>query len=100
MADGSLIVHGRVIGGVEAGSLSLEAAELAGHVVSRCPRCGHRESADVAYWRRSSGDRSTSLGTLSKRLRCMCGNRDVALEVWPISPSLHEDRPRIVHWRA
>ena len=100
MADGNLIVHGRVIGGTEAGLMSLEQADSAGHVVSRCPRCGHRESTDASYWRRSAGDRQASLGTLSKRLRCICGNRDVTLEVWPISPTLNEDRLRIFHWRA
>ena len=99
MADGNIIVHGRVITGLEAGDMSLEAASGAGHIVTRCPRCGHRESTDTAWWRRSKGDRESSLGVLSRRLRCMCGSKEVCLEVWPVTLGI-EDHPRTYQWRA
>ena len=100
MADGNFIVHGRVITGGEAAQMTLSNAVGAGHVVSRCSRCGHRESANVAYWKRSSFDCNLSLSTLSNRLRCLCGGRDLALEVWPVAPSLREEKHRTFHWRA
>jgi hypothetical protein len=99
MADGNFLVHGRLIVGREAEQMSLEDASRAGHVVTRCPRCAHRESTDVSWWTRSKSDRQMSLGILSRRLRCLCGNREVALEVWPVAPA-HEDLRRTFHWRA
>jgi hypothetical protein len=100
MADGSFIVHGRVITGLEANRMSLEDATGAGHVVTRCPRCRHRESTDVSWWMRSKTERGHSLDVLSRRLRCLCGCKDVALEVWPVAPALNEATPRTFHWRA
>jgi hypothetical protein len=100
MADGNIIIHGRVIAGLEASGMSLEDADGAGHVVTRCPHCDHRESTDTSWWRMSHWDRQASLGTLSRRLRCLCGHRDVTLEVWPVVPCLDEETPRTFHWRA
>ena len=100
MADGDIIVHGRVIQTAEASRLSLVDAEGAGHVVARCPHCGHRESANTAPWRGSRWDRTATLGTLSRRLRCLCGSREVSLEVWPVTPGPQETKARTFHWRA
>lgn len=98
MADGNILVHGRLIVGAEAARMSLESAAGAGHVVSRCPRCSHRESADVSRWMASSYDRVLPLSAFRERLRCMCGSREVALEVWPLAPVL-EETPRTFVWR-
>jgi hypothetical protein len=53
MADGNIIIHSRVIAGLEASGISLEDADGAGHVVTRCPGCRHRESTDTSWWRMS-----------------------------------------------
>lgn len=44
-------------------------------------------------------ERQFSLGVLGRRLRCLCGNRDVTLEVWPVAP-VQEAPRRTYHWRA
>jgi hypothetical protein len=71
MPDGNFIVHGRLIVGLEAQDMSLEDAQGAGHVVTRCPRCGHRESTDTRWWMCSGSERRLSLGILSRRIRCL-----------------------------
>lgn len=95
-----VIVHGRIIMTREADRLSLGDALSAGHVVSRCPGCGHRESADTSWWAGSARDRASSLGPLRQRLRCACGSRSVALEVWPVTPHPRPEARRMYHWRA
>ncbi len=102
MADcsGEVIIHGRIVAGRQADELTLATALGAGHVVSHCPACGHRESADVTWWERSAVDRAASLGALCGRLRCVCGSKRVALEVWPVTPRAVEERRRVYHWRA
>lgn len=97
---GEVIIHGRIVAGREADELTLAAALGAGYVVSHCPVCGHRESTDLTWWERSAVDRRAPLGALSGRLRCACGSRRVALEVWPVTPRAMEERRRLYHWRA
>jgi len=99
MADGNLIVHGRLIIGAEAAAMSLSDAAGAGHVVSRCPRCSHRESADIRGWLASGYDRALPLSAFRRRLRCLCGSREVVLEVWPLAPAAGEDTARTFFWR-
>ena len=94
--DGEFVVHGRIIAGPEADSLSLRDAMRAGHVVARC-RCSHRESVATEAWRGSGDDAGLSLGILSRRLRCICGAKDLALEVWPLAPA--NQRGRVYHSR-
>ncbi len=100
LVSDEVVVHGRIIAAREADGLSLEAALGAGHVVSRCPACGHRESADTSWWVGSALDRWASLGVLRRRLRCICGSRAVALEVWPVSPHPRPEPRRMYPWRA
>lgn len=102
MADcgGEIIIHGRIVARREADALTLATALSAGHVVSHCLACGHRESADTSWWERSAIDRSHRLEVLRDRLRCVCGSKSVGLEVWPVTVRAVEGRPRMYHWRA
>ena len=88
MADGSgTIIHGRIVGGPEAGQMTLAHALAAGHVVSRCSAgCGHVESVDTSEWEASRPTREASLRVLARHLRCMCGCKEVRVEVWPVRP--------------
>ena len=102
MADcgAEVIIHGRIVTGREAEKLTLATALAAGHVVSHCPTCGHRERTDTSWWERSEPERAYRLGVLRNRLRCACGSKTVALEVWPVTVRAVEGQPRIIHWRA
>ena len=81
MADGGgMVVSGRVIAREEADAMILRDALQAGHIVARC-RCGHRESADVSTWRTSAFVMGSQLSTLAARVRCLCGSKDIRLDV-------------------
>ena len=77
--------------------MQLRDALAAGHVVAHC-RCGHAESIDTHWWQNSRADLEAHLGTLSRRVRCICGAKDVELQVWPLEPL--GVRHRTYLWRA
>ena len=98
MADGDLIFHGRVISSADAGLRTLADAERSGHPVTRCWQCDHREALDSRLWRQRAFDRGLPLAALSNRLRCLCGGRQVGIEVWPVTPG--KTALRTYCWRA
>lgn len=99
MADGSLSFLGPIICGPAAGALTLDDAVAAGTVVACCPICDHREDVDVQPWLVCRSERQSLLRALGRRLRCLCGSREIMLEVWP-APVRYVGRPIVFHFRA
>ena len=99
MADGGgIVASGRVIACEDADAMTLRDALRAGHVIARC-RCGHREPADTSSWRSSAFVMGCQLSMLASRVRCVCGSREVRLEVGPSAPVEPTTRRTYV-WRA
>lgn len=101
MADGigGIVVHGRIVAGAEASAMTLDTALGAGHLVSKCAAsCGHIESVDTSEWH-ASRSRTDTLQVLARHLRCICGCREVRLEVWPMVPTNESGEHRTYFWR-
>ena len=77
--------------------MQLRDALSAGHVVAHC-RCGHAETVDTHWRRNSKVDLDACLSLLCRRVRFLCGARDVPLEVWPLEPVTASRRTYL--WRA
>ena len=99
MADGSGITAGaRVVDCGGSDGLTLRDARQTGCIVARC-RCGQEEAPDVTAWLGSAFTLGCPLSVLARRLRCVCGSRDVLLDVRPFRPA-EPARRTIYVWRA
>ena len=99
MADGSgRSAVARVWRTFEAGCPTIAALQADQALVGCCPRCTRFGALDLTSWR-TPHDRTQSLSVVQLQAACICGCRQITLQVWPVSPEGDGSVPQFYRWR-
>ena len=100
MADGSATpFESRVINVYDEACPTPSTLKQGQVVVGCCNRCATVGEVDVGVWRAQPRDAHAHLSVLKGELACLCGCRDVSLQVWPVEPEPATPRSQFYRWR-
>jgi hypothetical protein len=89
----------RVVGSYEPTCPRLSELREGQVVVGCCGRCQTVGEVNTANWRKTPREAEGPLAVLQLNLECMCGCREVTVQVWPCPPLSPPDRSRFYRWR-